>query len=735
VLENIPEELRARPQWACARANKIPINPLTRTAADVSDPSTWVTFEVAAAAGYPHIGYIVSKDDPFTFIDLDNKPEHPLTESEQRTHSRIIETFDTYTEHSSGGLGFHLVVRGKVPHGAKRGNIEVYSDRRFMICTGNAVRPVSIKDGQQWLDLLYREMTPSPTVELAQVAGKRSDAEILASLEATRERNIGGRFIALWNGDIAAFPSQSEADYELLGMLAFHTEDNEQVRRLFRMSSLGQREKATKNDTYLNTTLRKIRGKQQEEKDKAPVIDFKELTNRALAKMRQEPEQPDIGIPLPPGLVGELAYFMYSSAERSVPEVALAGALALMGGVAGRAYNISRVGLNQYLILLAKTGAGKEGAQNGITAMVDHTRKRVPLVTSYMGPSVFASGQGLVRRLDTAPCFVSVLGEFGITLQTLSDPRASSAEKALKRVLLDLYTKSGHGKVLMGTAYSDVEKNTKEVASPSVTILGESTPEAFFESMDASHVAEGLIPRFTIIEYTGGRPPRNPNAGHPPPPELVERFVALVTLALTMTANNTVCDVGYTPEGREVLDGFDQHADERINAGGSEVSVQLWNRAHLKALKLAALLAVGCDHKKPVIDGVMAGWAVSMVTRDVRAIEDHFRKGDLGSGDAKTGSEIRRMAKEYFAKYTGKQLETTYGVPHRLHAKGIIPSVYFFRRTASNPAFAKHRLGATAALKLTLASLIDCGELIEVPSSVLRAEYGYSGKAYALAAS
>jgi hypothetical protein len=78
------EELRALPQWVVATADKVPRNPRDGGRAAVDDPSTWGTFEQAAAYADKHglrVGFVFTDADPFTGIDLDNKPERPVTPS------------------------------------------------------------------------------------------------------------------------------------------------------------------------------------------------------------------------------------------------------------------------------------------------------------------------------------------------------------------------------------------------------------------------------------------------------------------------------------------------------------------------------------------------------------------------------------------------------------------------------------------------------------------------------
>lgn len=677
-------------------------------------------------AGMKHVGFVLAPWGDYTIIDLDNKPEKPLTPEQYARMEAILAAFPSYTERSTSGRGYHIIVRGKIPAGVHRDNVEMYSSGRYMICTGDVVNPLPVANCQELLDRMYGQMKPEASVSLVETDETVEDADLIEMASCAAN---GEKFNALCNGDMTGYPSQSEADLALLSILAFYSNSNEQVRRLFRMSALGKREKAVKNDTYLNYALSKIRAKQP------PPVDVGELAANAAAMKAPAPPTPPTpppapptepaavpGVALPPGIVGDLARYYYSTAIRPVPEIALVAAIATLSGVCGRSYNISDTGLNQYIVLLARTGRGKEGALGGITKLMAAVRPMVPMADQFMGPSAFASGQALLKTVSKRPCFVSVLGEFGLTLQQISDARANSAEKMLKRVLLDLFSKSGWRDVLLPAVYADSEKNTELVHAPCVTILGESTPETFYEGLDSSHIAEGLIPRFMIMEYDGARPARNRNAGAPPSEELKKRFVELLTLSLTTANNGTCCPVQLDQAGMALLDAFDAKADSRIN-GGNSVEAELWNRAHLKALRLAGIIAVGVNPHQPVVTAEIAQWAINMVTRDVEGVLARFNKGDVGVGDSKQLVDLRRVIQAYFDK----------PAPERwagVHSQGLVPYALLLQRTSNMVAFRQDRMGATNALKNSLRSLVDSGELVEIDRATLLKNYQFSGVAY-----
>lgn len=745
MFNNIPAELRALPQWLLwkyeiieGRETKIPCTPSGRLAS-VTDPATWVDFNIAchAAKHFNGIGFVLTANDPYTIIDLDNKPDNPCTPEQLARHTKIYEMFDSYAERSTSGTGAHIIVRGKIPAGVRRDNVEVYFSSRYMVCTGDVLRGGPIKDCQPLLDILYAEMQREvKTVELEEVGDLLDDAEIVD--KASRAVN-GDKFNSLCSGNMDGYPSQSEADFALLSILAFYTKSNEQVRRIFRMSKLGKREKANRNNTYLDFALGKIRGNAPEPIDltqlaanaAAIAANFEKNLSKPPEQLKETPETIKSDVTLPPGLVGEIAQHFYSSSIRPVIEVSLIAAIACVAGIVGRTYNISNQGLAQYMILLARTGTGKEAASSGISKLFHAVNEMNPLlnVNQYLGPAVFASGPALHRVLSEKPCFVSVLGEFGYTVQRLSSPRANSAELTLKQLILDSYGKSGHGQVLQPSVYSDKDKNISPVASPNITILGESTPESFYDGLDQSHIASGFLSRFLIFEYLGDRPDMNENFNCPPSQELKQKLADLVVIVGNCERNKTIVQVQQLPEAMEILKAFNRMVDTKIR-GANDSQREIWNRAHLKALKLAGVIAVGVNAHDPCITPEIANWAINIVQMDCQAIQKRFASGDIGVGDSKQINDLRRAIENY-TTLTFEEAKK-FGTTVKMFADGVIPYQYFMKKTNQLAAFRNDKLGSTLSLKRTLQALVDAGMLKLIPKVQSEQAYQYTGDAYGI---
>ncbi len=143
--DGIPDDLKARPQWVNWRFErrggkwtKVPYTPRTSSKASSTDLLTWGCFEDALRAleDFHGIGFCFCSADPFCGIDFDNCRD-PETGEVDRCVLEYLKRFaDKYVEVSPSGTGIHLITRGKIRGGAKKGNYELYDQDRYFCVTG-----------------------------------------------------------------------------------------------------------------------------------------------------------------------------------------------------------------------------------------------------------------------------------------------------------------------------------------------------------------------------------------------------------------------------------------------------------------------------------------------------------------------------------------------------------------------------------------------------------------------
>ncbi|HCA5312806.1 TPA: AAA family ATPase [Acinetobacter baumannii] len=286
---NLPDELKERAQWVVADKNKTPYQCNGRKASP-TDPSTWTDFHTACTYAKQHdfnIGYVLSAHDPFTCIDLDIKADTPQEQLDRA--SSIIKTFNSYTEYSQSGKGFHIWVYGNIGKGRRRDNVEIYSQERFIICTGNTLKSEPIKYKKDILDNIVSQLHDDkgqfePLPDQPQI---ESDESIIE-----RAWNAGNKekFQALWNAELdtdlqVIGRDHSQDDLSLIQMLAFYTNNNEQLIRLWHLSNLGQREKA-KINSYIESTIRKARQFQAHDEYEAQI--GKKIADNLLARYNSQ---------------------------------------------------------------------------------------------------------------------------------------------------------------------------------------------------------------------------------------------------------------------------------------------------------------------------------------------------------------------------------------------------------------------------------------------------------------
>ena len=276
ISENIPAELTALDHWVLSRAtwkakgqkwDKPPLQ-ISGRPARANDPHTWVSFKVAyfhyRLKKFDYLGYVPTEADGLVFLDLDCvvNPDGTLGtwSTELRSHfsgdvpepSELVARLGSYAELSPSGSGIRIICRGSLPEGRRKiggkGNgcpdgLEMYAHAHYLTITGQRLpeAPATVTDCTEKLVALHAAVFGKAEAKLTTIPGPLpvTFLDDLAVIEKASHSKGGDRFLRLWNGDASDYPSRSEADFALVGKLAFWCGPNPaQIERLMRQSGL-----------------------------------------------------------------------------------------------------------------------------------------------------------------------------------------------------------------------------------------------------------------------------------------------------------------------------------------------------------------------------------------------------------------------------------------------------------------------------------------------------------------
>ncbi|MEL7706864.1 DUF3987 domain-containing protein [Citromicrobium bathyomarinum] len=375
-----------------------------------------------------------------------------------------------------------------------------------------------------------------------------------------------------------------------------------------------------------------------------------------------------------------------------------------------------------YVILVAQSGVGKDALHEGIPAMLELSDR--PMARYFLRASDFASGEALHKALLREPGFLYLQGEFGKKLKRMADPR-NTPMQTFRNIMTMAYAK----KFLEGKEYSKVEDSLAGVEWPSLSFVGETTPRTFLECLTTDMMEDGFMSRFLVVSYAGGVPLPNKNRDSAMHPDDQSVWSALVDHAIKYQLPINMpqaMTVELDADAQAMLEQFDLDRIARLNSIDEEMERQVWTRAHLKAIKIAALLAVADNPFKPIVSTAHGRWAINLVQRDIETFLSRKRSGDIGVSDNSREQKLTSFLRDYL---TGP-VPTSYKVKPKMAADGIVPRKYLQVRSASLPAFTSHKLGASRALDDAIRGLIANGKLMEVKHDRVVELYGFHGHAY-----
>jgi hypothetical protein len=310
VTTYVPRELRDRPQWVVWRIEHRDGKPTkvlycpgqARRRASSTDPGTWDTLDGAIGSLRKHgdwlqgVGYVFSKDDPYTGIDFD-KCIGPDGNILGWAKDKVESLLPSYAEISPSGTGIKVFVRGELRAlggkcdgtGSRRngygpdkaGAIEIYDKGRFFTVTADVLTRCrgDILDRQEQVDAIYREVKKEGEARPAggKTGGKSkfaakatggggpitTDALIDDDGQVERLRTEPHEdrdaFVELFDrGDIGRFDGDhSDADFALAKIIGKAVgNDPARVERIFNRSALARRGKWKDRRDYRERTIR-----------------------------------------------------------------------------------------------------------------------------------------------------------------------------------------------------------------------------------------------------------------------------------------------------------------------------------------------------------------------------------------------------------------------------------------------------------------------------------------------
>lgn len=351
----------------------------------------------------------------------------------------------------------------------------------------------------------------------------------------------------------------------------------------------------------------------------------------ATARKADAPRELTFDLASEPGLMGDVARWFDKRAYRPVSEFNLPAVLATGAALFGRRIATpTGLGLNLYLIATADTTGGKDALVSGPEAILAACGLR-----HLKGPGDFASDAAIEKAVRARPSHLMAIDEFGKVAQAMYGRNAPHFVKLAAKSFLALYPMSAPDREWSGKERATDERDSASevVFSPTLTVLGVSTPEGLFEGVPETVLNDGTLNRFTL--FVGGKP--GPRQRDPArlnvPADLVDRVRAAYAAS---GAGGDMAETGYRSAGMKPAMRCVRWAGP--DAEAAFIEIEEWQdvaeerglkglagRAAEQSVKIATIRAAFRDPKAPEVTADDLAWAFAVVHKSIRDLEAGVR--------------------------------------------------------------------------------------------------------------
>lgn len=333
----------------------------------------------------------------------------------------------------------------------------------------------------------------------------------------------------------------------------------------------------------------------------------------------------------PNGLLGRVMDYMERSNVVSYPLYNLAGAISLLGTIAGQQVCTNTdLRTNVYCLIIGRSGSGKESPVRSIDYLTS-----TELLQRFHGIKNIASGPAILNLLNDSNVRLLALDEMGQLLSAAQGK--NTAHHDLIRLFMELYTKTA------GTYdkyYADSSRNFT-IYGPHLSILGSSTPNEIFEALGSKNITSGFLPRCLI--FPSEHPPQSKKYSVDIDTDCKELQRELEMIAIINDPNQTrtteeVRPVTISPDrlANALIAKFGELAFQKENASyRDEIANPIYSRLFEQGTKLSLIHAVsrcGADIVNQKIKPEDCNWGYQLAEKMLNWMVEKSPENFTGSG-------------------------------------------------------------------------------------------------------
>lgn len=339
----------------------------------------------------------------------------------------------------------------------------------------------------------------------------------------------------------------------------------------------------------------------------------------------------------PPGVVGEICRYINATAIMPQPILALGNALALFGAVIGRKVRTpTDLRSNLYVLGVGDSGCGK-----------DHSRKAVKriceaagLTSEILGGEEVSSDSAVLAAVHAHPSILFQLDEIGHFISQANSRYAASHQKNIAPTFTKLF--SSASTTYLGKEYAG-GRERMDIVQPNVSLYGTTVADRLYGGLTPGEVSDGFLGRMIVFKSEDPDPTPQKVKSNDVPESIVSQVQAWWSRQdLPRAEGNIAAVTRHTPITVEIepeADAeFGRFAVEcraaRMSIKGTGLDV-IWSRAVEHALKVALVVACGCDYQTPIISGQVAAYSTNLIGFNVQSLIHEV-------GDNLAGSEYER---------------------------------------------------------------------------------------------